>query len=96
MKRVVITGTGTINALGKTVPETLAAMAEGKCGIAPINIRDVERLSVQIGGQVRNFDPECALDVVPNDARDAKVKTVLSNAFAFGGLNAVLALRQAP
>jgi acyl transferase domain-containing protein len=41
-------------------------------------------------------DPECALDVVPNEAREAKVDAVLSNAFAFGGLNAVLVLRAAP
>jgi nodulation protein E len=38
-------------------------------------------------------DPECAFDVVPNEAREAKVDAVLSNAFAFGGFNAVLALR---
>jgi nodulation protein E len=40
-------------------------------------------------------DPECALDVVPNTARQATVTAVLSNAFAFGGMNAVIALKKA-
>ncbi len=58
MRRVVITGAGTINALGHSVPATLEAMAEGRCGIGPLDIRDVERLSIRIGGQVRGFEPE--------------------------------------
>jgi nodulation protein E len=40
-------------------------------------------------------DPECDLDVIPNHARRADVEYALSNSFAFGGLNAVLALRKA-
>ena len=58
MKRVVVTGQGSINALGRTASETTQAMAEGRCGIGPLEVRDVERLSVQIGGQVQGYDPE--------------------------------------
>lgn len=56
MARVVITGAGTINALGHNVADTLEAMREGRCGIGPLDIRDVDRLSVQIGAQVKNYD----------------------------------------
>jgi nodulation protein E len=38
-------------------------------------------------------DPECDLDVVPNRSRPAQMEFALSNSFAFGGLNAVLAFR---
>jgi len=36
-------------------------------------------------------DEECELDVIPNVARAVQVEAALSNSFAFGGLNAVLA-----
>ena len=39
-------------------------------------------------------DPECDLNVVPNTAQRRPVRAALSNSFAFGGLNAVLALRR--
>jgi nodulation protein E len=41
-------------------------------------------------------DPECELDVIPNHARAAQVEVALSQSFAFGGLNAVLAFRAWP
>jgi len=39
-------------------------------------------------------DPACDLNVVPNVAQERRVNSALSNSFAFGGLNAVLALRR--
>lgn len=58
MRRVVITGAGTVNALGQDVPSTLAAMRAGHCGIGALDVRDVERLSVRIGAQVRGWQGE--------------------------------------
>jgi nodulation protein E len=40
----------------------------------------------------REPDPDCDLDVIPNQARCKQVEYALSNSFAFGGLNAVLVL----
>jgi nodulation protein E len=58
MHRVVITGAGTINPLGHSVPATFEAMREGRCGIGELKIRDVDRLSIKIGGQVKGYDPD--------------------------------------
>ena len=57
-RRVVVTGAGTINPLGLTVPDTIEAMREGRCAIGPLDIRDVDRLSIKIGAQVRGFAAE--------------------------------------
>ncbi len=62
MRRVVITGAGTVNPLGQTVAETLAAMQAGRVAIGPLDIPLLERLSVKIGAQVRGWQPEAHFD----------------------------------
>jgi nodulation protein E len=39
-------------------------------------------------------DPECDVDVIRNESREVSVDAAISNSFAFGGLNAVLAFRR--
>ncbi len=40
------------------------------------------------------LDPQCEINVVANESLPAQVECALSNSFAFGGLNAVLAFRK--
>src|SRR6185437_3334217 len=68
----------------------LGAAAALECAAAMLALRD------GMLPPTANFsqpDPECDLDVVPNEARAMQTEFALSNSFAFGGLNAVLALR---
>ena len=60
-------------------------------------IASVMALRQDIVPQTINYlgpDPACDLDYVPNEARQMPVRVALSNSFAFGGLNAVLAVRK--
>lgn len=71
---------------------TLGAAAAIECVATVLALRD------GVLPPTANFsetDPQCDLDVIPNQARRAQVEYALSNSFAFGGLNAVLALRRA-
>lgn len=62
MNRVAITGAGTINPLGHDVPATLEALREGRCAIGPVEMRDADRLTVQVAAQVRGYDETAHFD----------------------------------
>jgi nodulation protein E len=61
MRRVVITGAGTVNALAQDLPGTLAALERGDCGIGPLGFRDADRLTIRIGAELRDWHPEAHL-----------------------------------
>jgi nodulation protein E len=61
--------------------EAVATLNALKCGILPPTANYI------------TADPACDLDVIPNIARKQRVEFAMSNSFAFGGLNAVLAFR---
>jgi len=56
-RRVVITGMGTINALGHNVKETWDNLKTGKSGIEKISYFDTTDYSSKIAGEVKNYDP---------------------------------------
>lgn len=62
MRRVVITGAGTVNALAHDVAGSFAAMAEGRCGIGSLDVVDVERLQIRVGAQVQGWDAAARFD----------------------------------
>jgi len=71
------------HALGGAGALELAAVVLGmRDGIAPPTANYVER------------DPECDLDYIPNEPREMEINAAISNSFAFGGLNAVMALKK--
>ncbi|WP_417587640.1 beta-ketoacyl-[acyl-carrier-protein] synthase family protein [Pararhodobacter oceanensis] len=58
MRRVAITGAGSVNALAADVPGTLKALAAGQVGIGALDVPEVERLSIRIGAQIHDWDAE--------------------------------------
>lgn len=61
-RRVVVTGLGTINALGHNTKETWQAIKDGVCGIAEITNYDKELTKVKIAAEVKNYDASQFLD----------------------------------
>ena len=58
MRRVVVTGMGTMNPLGKSVEESWDNAVNGVSGVGPITLFDAEGLLVQIACEVKDFNPE--------------------------------------
>ncbi len=69
----------------------LGAAGGVEAGLCALSLRD------QVIPPTINYDtpdPDCDLDYVPNEARDAEMEYVLSNSFGFGGTNAALVLKR--
>ncbi len=62
MKRVVVTGLGTINSVGHNVKDSFDAIVNGVCGIDTITLFDASEFPVQIAGEVKDFDPTSVMD----------------------------------
>ncbi len=62
MRRVVITGLGMINSVGKDKESSFAAILNGECGIKEIELFDAEKFSVRIAGEIVGFDPSEVMD----------------------------------
>ena len=60
--RVVVTGLGTVNALGKTVDDFWSALLAGKSGIGPVTHFDVSELPTKIASEITDFNPADYMD----------------------------------
>lgn len=62
LKRVVITGLGSLNPLGNNVPDYWQALLSGKSGAAPITLFDASKFKTRFACEVKDFDPGKYLD----------------------------------
>lgn len=62
MRRVVISGAGSVNPLGQDVSSSFNALRAGRVAIGPLDIPDIDRLSVKIGAAVKDWQPEAHFD----------------------------------
>ena len=58
MHRVVITGAGAVSSLGTDLSSNFKSLSEGKNGISKIDFLNSDRLSIKIGGQIKNYNPD--------------------------------------
>jgi 3-oxoacyl-[acyl-carrier-protein] synthase II len=61
-RRVVVTGMGTVNSLSHDVPTFWQGLCAGKSGVALIDQFDTSAFKAKFGGEVKNWNPEAAMD----------------------------------
>ena len=61
-RRVLITGMGTVNPVGNSLPQAWQAVRQGVCGIGPITQYDSAAQKVHLAAEVKDWDPKQALD----------------------------------
>lgn len=61
-RRVVITGLGTVNPLGNSVPDFWENVKANKLGISKIEQFDTDDIGVSVAGEVKDFDPTLCID----------------------------------
>jgi 3-oxoacyl-[acyl-carrier-protein] synthase II len=83
-QRVVITGMGSLTALGLSVEETWAGLAAGKSGITEITQFDASQLPIRIAGEVKGFDPTDYIDF-----KEARRMARCSHLALAGGIQAL-------
>ena len=57
MRRVVITGAGTVNPLGANLAQTFDGFRQGRCAIGPLDLPEIDRLTIKIAAPVRDWTP---------------------------------------
>ena len=96
MRRVVVTGMGTVNALAHDVPGFQAALMAGRSGIGPLGFREADRLAIRIGAEVRDWEPLAHLPAARLPMYDRVTQYALvagAEAMAMAGLPAGLGPR---
>ena len=90
-RRVVVTGMGLVSPCGMTVGENWANISTAKSGIARITAFDVSAYDTQIGGEVRNFDPERFIDRKEARRMDRSVQLAMAaSAEAMAGIEGTI------
>ena len=90
MRRVVITGLGTINPLANDVEKTWEAVKQGKCGIVPITHFDTTDFKVKLAAEVKDFDAAETLGLKESKRMDVYCQfacAAAKEAFADSGID---------